>query len=95
MHGEFRGTVEAAAEGHALLINGNHVHLIYARLSTLEVDYTQYDIHDAIVIDNTGVWRDRASLEQHLRPGASHDFNFSWQGHSEYRLWCESRIHRP
>lgn len=71
VHGEFRGTVEVAAEGHALLINGNHVHLIYASAPS-EVDYTQYDIHDAIVIDNTGVWRDRASLEQHLRPGASH-----------------------
>lgn len=70
IHGKFRGTVEVADQGEALLINGNRVVLIYASNPT-EIDYTAYGIHDALLIDNTGVWRDKASLSQHLRPGIS------------------------
>ena len=33
------------------------------------VDYTAYGIKDAILIDNTGKWRDREGLSKHLRPG--------------------------
>ena len=45
--------------------------MIYAS-SPAEIDYTDYGIQDALVIDNTGVWRDKESLSKHLRPGISH-----------------------
>jgi len=32
-----------------------------------DVDYTQYGIKDAILIDNTGKWRDREGLSRHLK----------------------------
>jgi glyceraldehyde 3-phosphate dehydrogenase len=70
IHGEFRGTVEVVDGGEALLINGNRVVLIYAA-NPSDIDYTDYGIHNAILIDNTGVWRDKASLSQHLRPGVT------------------------
>lgn len=31
------------------------------------VDYTRYGINDAVLVDNTGRWRDREDLEQHLK----------------------------
>ncbi len=31
------------------------------------IDYTAHGIHAAIVVDNTGRWRDEAGLSQHLR----------------------------
>src|SRR5699024_4692002 len=31
------------------------------------VDYTEYGIDNAIVVDNTGRWRDREGLSQHLQ----------------------------
>lgn len=71
VHGEFRGTVEVTDEGHALIINGNRVAMIYAR-QPQDIDYTQYGIDNGIVIDNTGMWRDQVALSQHLRPGVSH-----------------------
>jgi glyceraldehyde 3-phosphate dehydrogenase len=40
--------------------------VIYAG-NPAEIDYTEYGIHDAIVIDNTGVWRDEEGLGQHLQ----------------------------
>jgi glyceraldehyde 3-phosphate dehydrogenase len=37
-----------------------------------QVDYTEYGIHNAIVVDNTGIWRNREELGLHLKsPGAS------------------------
>ncbi|HBT06571.1 MAG TPA: glyceraldehyde-3-phosphate dehydrogenase, partial [Alcanivorax sp.] len=36
------------------------------------IDYTQYGIKDALLVDNTGKWRDREGLGQHLKcPGIS------------------------
>ena len=71
VHGEFRGTIDIAEDGSEIIVNGNRIQMIYAK-SPEEIDYTIYGIENAIVIDNTGVWRDRAGLSEHLRPGASH-----------------------
>ena len=68
VHGDFGGTLEVSESGEELIINGNRVRLIYAKLPE-EIDYTVYGIQDALVIDNTGVWRDREGLSMHLRPG--------------------------
>ncbi len=35
------------------------------------MDYTEYGINNAIVIDNTGMFKDAAGLSRHLRPGVS------------------------
>ena len=42
------------------------IHVIYAN-SPDEIDYTKYDIDDALVIDNTGKWRDEKGLSLHLK----------------------------
>ncbi|MEE9371421.1 MAG: glyceraldehyde-3-phosphate dehydrogenase [Saprospiraceae bacterium] len=68
VHGEFSGQIIVSPDGNALTINGNKVVLIYASKPS-DIDYTAYDIHNAMVIDNTGVWRDKQELNQHLRPG--------------------------
>ncbi len=68
IHGEFHGLVEVSPDGSELIVNGNHIQLIYAG-SPSEVDYTKYGIQDALLIDNTGVWRDDKELSTHLRPG--------------------------
>ena len=70
VHGNFPGVIEVAPDGHELIINGNRVKLIFAGQPE-DIDYTEYGIENAIVIDNTGVWRDQAGLSRHLRPGAS------------------------
>jgi len=57
-----------AKDGQELLINGNKVKLIYAGKPT-DINYEDHGIHNALIIDNTGVWRDRDGLSQHLRPG--------------------------
>ncbi len=70
VHGHFKGTIIVDEEQSSIVANGNQIRIIYAD-SPEEVDYTSYGINNAIVIDNTGKWRDRAGLSRHLRPGAS------------------------
>ncbi|MCW5516512.1 glyceraldehyde-3-phosphate dehydrogenase [Muriicola sp. Z0-33] len=72
VHGQFMGTVDSDVENKALLINGTTVHLISADQPE-EVDYSKYGITDALVIDNTGAFRDKKALGRHLQAkGASH-----------------------
>ena len=71
VHGEFAGSVEVSEDGSELIINGNRVLLIYVGHPS-EIDYTELGINNALVIDNTGVFRTKEDLEQHLRPGVSH-----------------------
>lgn len=71
VHGQFNGSIIIDSERKALIANGNYIQMIYAD-SPQEVDYSHYGIHDALVVDNTGVWRDSEGLSRHLAsPGAS------------------------
>jgi len=71
VHGPFPGTVEADEENDALIINGRMVRFIAAN-GPEEIDYTAYGIQDALIIDNTGAFRDKEALSRHLKAkGAS------------------------
>jgi len=71
VHGPFNGIITIDEEENAIIANGNMIRIIYAD-SPEKVDYTQYGIHNAILIDNTGKWRDREGLSRHLKaPGIS------------------------
>lgn len=70
VHGDFNGVIEVDAENEEIIINGNRVKIIFAGRPS-DIDYTIYGINDALVIDNTGVWRDKEELSIHLRPGVS------------------------
>ncbi len=69
VHGEFHGSILIKDEN-TMAINGNDVAIIYAN-SPDEIDYRKYGIEDAVLIDNTGVWRDDVTLANHLQPGIS------------------------
>ncbi|KUL48018.1 glyceraldehyde-3-phosphate dehydrogenase [Streptomyces sp. NRRL S-1521] len=68
IHGQFQGTITVDEANSTIIANGNEIKVIYAS-DPSEVDYTAYGVKDAILIDNTGKWRDREGLSQHLRPG--------------------------
>ena len=70
VHGPFDGTVRVDEEKSTLVINGNPVKIIYAS-SPAEVNYSDYDIKNPLVIDNTGVWRDVDGLSKHIESNAS------------------------
>lgn len=65
VHGPFKGTIRVDDENNCLIANGNVIRLIYSD-DPSDVDYTQYGINNALVIDNTGAWRDEDGLARHL-----------------------------
>lgn len=65
VHGKFDGVIKVEEGNESLIINGSEVKVIYAN-DPSEIDYTAYGIFEAILIDNTGIWRDEAGLSKHL-----------------------------
>ncbi|WP_018023513.1 glyceraldehyde-3-phosphate dehydrogenase [Corynebacterium ulceribovis] len=66
VHGPFDGTITVDHDKEIIWANGTPIQMIYAN-NPAEIDYTSYGIDNAIVVDNTGVWRDRDGLSQHLQ----------------------------
>jgi len=65
VHGPFNGTITVDEENEIIWANGTPIQMIYAN-DPAEIDYTAYGIDNAIVVDNTGAWRDRDGLSKHL-----------------------------
>ena len=65
VHGDFSGSVDIDVEKQALIINGTTVQIISAKAPE-DIDYTVYGIDNALVIDNTGAFRDKEALSRHL-----------------------------
>jgi len=66
VHGDFSGMVTTDIDNNALIINGTTVKIISANAPE-EIDYTKYGIKNALVIDNTGAFRDKKALGRHLK----------------------------
>ncbi|MFC4699651.1 glyceraldehyde-3-phosphate dehydrogenase [Glaciecola siphonariae] len=66
VHGPFNGSITVDTQRNAIKANGSYIQVIYANHPS-ELDYTKYGISDAIVVDNTGMWRDRDGLSEHLK----------------------------
>ncbi|KJS74409.2 MAG: glyceraldehyde-3-phosphate dehydrogenase [Pseudomonas sp. BICA1-14] len=71
VHGPFDGTITIDEENSTITANGNLIQVIYSN-DPSSVDYTQYGIENALLVDNTGKWRDAEGLGQHLKcPGVA------------------------
>ena len=66
VHGQFRGIAIENTDDKTIYINGHKV-LMLAANTPEEIDYTKYGIDNAVLIDNTGIYRDRDSLGLHLK----------------------------
>eukprot|EP01089_Gocevia_fonbrunei_P018955 TRINITY_DN6543_c0_g2_i1.p1 TRINITY_DN6543_c0_g2~~TRINITY_DN6543_c0_g2_i1.p1 ORF type:complete len:301 (-),score=53.39 TRINITY_DN6543_c0_g2_i1:25-885(-) len=53
-----------------MYINGTTVHIIEAD-NPEDIDYTQFGIANALIIDNTGAFRDKEALSRHLKSKGS------------------------
>ena len=65
VHGRFNGTITIDLELNQIIANGNAIQVIYSG-DPSTVDYESFGIKNAIVIDNTGIWRDEIGLAKHL-----------------------------
>lgn len=65
IHGPFRGIAIENIDENSLYLNGHIIRLLYGNHPE-EIDFTRYGITDALLVDNTGIFRDRDSLSRHL-----------------------------
>lgn len=66
VHGPFPGTIFEDYENKNLIINGQVINIIQASHPS-EIDYTEFGINNALVLDNTGVFTDKEALSNHLK----------------------------
>lgn len=65
VHGPFKGVILEDYDNNELIVNGHTIKIIEGGQPE-DIDYTKYGINNALVIDNTGAWRDREGLGKHL-----------------------------
>lgn len=66
VHGKFRGVITEDYANKTLIANGEVIHMIAAN-DPGSIDYTQYGINNALLIDNSGIYRDEEKLSIHLK----------------------------
>lgn len=69
VHGPFNGSITVDEENSSICANGTLIKVIYANKPE-EIDYRDYGIDDALIVDNTGMFKDREGLSRHLTLGA-------------------------
>jgi glyceraldehyde 3-phosphate dehydrogenase len=66
IHGPFRGNVIEDFENKSIYVNGHIVKMIEGS-NPEDIDYEAYGINNALLIDNTGIFKDREGLGRHLK----------------------------
>jgi glyceraldehyde 3-phosphate dehydrogenase len=66
VHGPFNGSITVDEANNRIVANGSSIQVIYAD-DPATIDYTAHGIANAIVVDNTGRWRDEQGLREHLK----------------------------
>ena len=65
VHGAFDGSITVDPDSNTITANGSVIDVINAG-DPAAIDYTAYGIQHALLVDNTGRWRDADGLAQHL-----------------------------
>ena len=63
VHGRFSGSLEINNKENSIIVNGQNINFLS---SSEKIDFTKYGIKNAILIDSTGIKKDRESLSTHL-----------------------------
>ncbi|MGY8950943.1 MAG: glyceraldehyde 3-phosphate dehydrogenase NAD-binding domain-containing protein, partial [Flavobacteriales bacterium] len=66
VHGSFKGVIDVDLENKSMIVNGQVIKFIDGGKPE-DIDYTQYEIEDALLIDNTGAFTDKEALSRHLQ----------------------------
>lgn len=65
VHGTFKGVVDVNLSTKSIIVNGQQIRFIDGG-NPEDIDYTKYDINDALLIDNTGAFTSKEALSRHL-----------------------------
>ena len=63
VHGRFSGSLEIDEKRKSIIVNGQHINFLS---STEKIDFKKLGIKDALLIDSTGIFKDKKQLKTHL-----------------------------
>ncbi len=63
VHGRFSGSLEIDEKRNSIIVNGQHINFLS---STEKIDFSKLGIKDALLIDSTGIYKDKTKLKLHL-----------------------------
>ena len=66
VHGAFKGVVEVNTKNSSMIVNGQMIKFIEGP-DPEKIDYTNYSINNALLIDNTGAFTTKEALSKHLK----------------------------
>ena len=66
VHGSFKGVISVDLPNQSIIVNGQQIKFIDGK-NPEDIDYTQYDINNALLIDNTGAFTTKEALSRHLK----------------------------
>ena len=66
VHGKFAGSITEDLDNKQLIINGQRI-LMLGTKDAGSMDYEAYGITNALMIDNTGIYKDKEALQIHMR----------------------------
>ena len=66
VHGIFKGVVDVDIKNKCMVVNGQVIKFINGN-NPEDIDYTKYDIKNALLIDNTGAFTNKEDLSRHLK----------------------------
>ncbi len=66
VHGSFKGIVDVDLEKRIIIVNGQIIHLIDGS-NPDSINYEKYGINNALLIDNTGIFKSKEALSCHLK----------------------------
>jgi len=66
VHGAFKGVVDVDLANQSIIVNGQVIRFIDGG-NPEDIDYISYGIENALLIDNTGAFRDKEDLSRHLQ----------------------------
>tara|TARA_B100002052_G_scaffold89372_1_gene82202 strand:- start:2146 stop:3585 length:1440 start_codon:yes stop_codon:yes gene_type:complete len=65
VHGSFKGVIDIDLRNQSIIVNGQVIKFINGEDPT-NIDYTKYNINNALLIDNTGAFTTKENLSKHL-----------------------------
>ena len=65
VHGLFKGVIDIDLSNQSIIVNGQVIKFIDGEDPT-NIDYTKYNINNALLIDNTGAFTTKENLSKHL-----------------------------
>ena len=66
VHGAFKGVIDLDLANQSIIVNGQVIQFINGG-NPEEIDYTSHGIDNALLIDNTGAFKDKEALSRHLK----------------------------